>query len=158
MISSECFCGGVDRFFSAGGRRYDRDSDVSGSEALGAECWDLMSTLVERLYDPDEQVGGCRAVCLGAHEVGAGAETVGERCVLGAIDRPWAGVKGGGRAGQGRAGQGRGGMPLSRSKGEVHPHRFLISPRPNQRQTPHLHPPALPDPSSRTLADRDSHG
>jgi hypothetical protein len=41
----------------AGGRRYDRESDVSGSEALGAECWELMSTLVERLYDPDEQVG-----------------------------------------------------------------------------------------------------
>ena len=47
---------GVAEVFSAGGRRYDRDSDVSGSEALGAECWDLMSTLVERLYDPDEQV------------------------------------------------------------------------------------------------------
>ena len=28
---------------------------MSGSEALGAECWELMSMLVERLYDPDEQ-------------------------------------------------------------------------------------------------------
>jgi hypothetical protein len=53
---------------AAGGRRYDRDSDVSGSEALGAECWDLMSTLVERLYDPDEQVGWGRAAMLGAGE------------------------------------------------------------------------------------------
>ena len=40
----------------AGNRKYDRDSDVSGSEALGIECWELMNTLIENLYDTDEQV------------------------------------------------------------------------------------------------------
>jgi hypothetical protein len=36
--------------------KYDRDADLSGSEALGLECWELMNFLIERLYEPDEQV------------------------------------------------------------------------------------------------------
>ena len=44
---------------------------MSGSEALGMECWDLITTLVDRLYEPDEQVR-CGAVRFGGGGEGGG--------------------------------------------------------------------------------------